>query len=169
MAATQEHLAHVHREMTSWKKRAGAAKAKLTKATGHIVRTLEVGTGAFVGGLLVGKLGSDDKTKDKSHVAGVPLDLGIALGLNLLGYFEVGGENSHHLNAFGDGFLGAYMSGVGFAKGKQWEATGKLFGASSTSALPTSATTTSGYDPATLARIMASVPPPGPIPSGPMG
>lgn len=163
-ALSHEHMRALHSEAHSWKKRAHAAKEKLTKATGHVVRTLEVGAAGFVGGLLVGKLGSDDKTKDKSKLAGVPLDLLLALGFNTLGYFDVGGENSHHLNAFGDGFLGAYTSGLGFSAGKKWQATGHLFGETTSAALGTSTTTSGAMDPLALARIMASVPPPPPIP-----
>lgn len=107
-------------------------QAKMEKTTEKVVRTLELGVAAAAGGIIQGKAGPDG-----AHVMGVPVDLGIGLGLNLLGLFDVAGKHSDHLNNLGDGFLAAYLSQAGFGIGSKWRTTGKLLGG-------TASTTTSG-------------------------
>ena len=66
------------------------------------------------------------KSKDPNgaHIMHVPVDLGAGLILNLLGYFDAAGSYSEHLNNFGDGFLAAYVSNLGFHIGDNWKKNG---------------------------------------------
>ena len=119
---THEYVAHLHKRGQSLYKRLEALKEKLSGTTAKAVRTLEVSTAAVVGGVIQGKGGPDG-----AKFMHVPIDLGAGLLLNLLGYFDAAGdEYSDHLNNFGDGFLAAYMSGLGFSVGQNWRATGKF-------------------------------------------
>lgn len=119
---THEHVAHLHKRGQSLYRRLEALKEKLSGTTAKAVRTLEVGAAAVAGGLIQGKGGPGGAT-----VFHVPIDLGAGLLLNLLGYFDAAGdEYSDHLNNFGDGFLAAYLSGLGFSVGNNWRETGKF-------------------------------------------
>jgi hypothetical protein len=81
-------------------------KAHAEKTTEKVVRTVEVGAMALGMGIVQGRSGSVE-------IVGVPLELGIGAGLNLLGYFGIAGKHSDHLNNLGDGALAAYLTTVG--------------------------------------------------------
>ena len=120
---TYEHLHHAVKKGESWRKRLEAYKEKLENATTKVVRTLEVGAAAAIGGIIQGKAGPDG-----AHFMHVPVDLGAGLVLSVLGYMDAAGSYSDHLNNFGDGFVAAYTSNLGFHMGTSWKNTGKLFG-----------------------------------------
>lgn len=131
---TYEHLHHAVAKGEGWKKRYLAYKEKiqgrLEGATIKVVRTLEVGSAAAVGGLAQGLM------KDP-HVMHIPVDLGAGLILSILGYFNAAGSYSEHLNNFGDGFIAAYTSNLGFHLGDTHKTTGKWsFGGTATAELP---------------------------------
>lgn len=103
-------------------KRLENLREKLSGTTAKAVRTLEVSAAAIAGGVIQGKAGPDGAT-----IAHVPVDLGLGLALNVLGYFDAAGEEySGHLNNFGDGFLASYLSNMGFHYGNKWREEGKL-------------------------------------------
>ncbi len=130
---THEHVQHLHRRGQQLHQRLTALKEKLSGTTARAVRTLEVATAATLAGVIQGKAGPSGATLP---VIGVPVDLGAGLLLNLLGYFDAAGdEYSEHLNNFGDGFLAAYLSNLGFSMGNNWRTTGKLLPAKATPAL----------------------------------
>jgi hypothetical protein len=127
---THEHVAHIHKQKESFRKRLEAYKERAKGATTKIVRTLEVTAGAAIGGVIQGKGTKIDPTTGKAHgpaLLHVPIDLGLGLALNLAGYFNVTGDQSDHLNNLGDGFIGAYASNLGFHLGEHWRVTGHLF------------------------------------------
>jgi len=121
MATT--HVHHLAHRAHSLHRRLEALRAKLSGTTARAVRTLEVSAGALVGGVIQGKAGPEG-----AHVLHVPVDLGLGLALNVLGYFDAAGDYSEHLNNLGDGFIASYLSNVGFGWGNSWRTTGKLFG-----------------------------------------
>jgi hypothetical protein len=128
-------LAHHHRPLTLAEK-----AAKLKKRAGSIagrgVRTLEVGAGAALGGLVQGM----SKSPNGAHIVKVPADLAIGLGLHLAGFLDLAGDEwSSHLNNFGDGFIGAYFSDLGFAVGKKKKETGSFFTKGASGSLSTPA------------------------------
>jgi len=129
-------LAH-HRPLTLAEK-----AAKLKKRAGSIagrgVRTLEVGAGAALGGILTGM----SKDPNGPHIVKIPADLAVGLGLHLAGFLDIAGDEwSSHLNNIGDGFIGSYFSDLGFAVGKKRRETGSFFtkGASASLAAPSAA------------------------------
>jgi hypothetical protein len=100
-----------------------ALKARGASIAHRGVRTLEVGAGAALGGLVQGM----SKDPKGAHILHVPADLGIGLGLHLAGFLDLAGdEYSSHLNNIGDGFIGAYFSDLGFSIGKRKRETGKF-------------------------------------------
>lgn len=123
MSITHEHVQHLARRGENLHKRLEKLREKLSGVTARAVRTLEVGTGALLGGVVTGHAGPDG-----GKIAHVPIDLGAGLILNLLGYFDAAGdEYSPHLNNFGDGFLASYLSSLGFGIGNNKRTTGTWF------------------------------------------
>jgi len=118
------HVHHLAHRAHSLHRRLEALRDKLSGTTARAVRTLEVSAAALAGGVIQGKAGPEG-----AHLFHVPVDLGLGLALNVLGYFDAAGEEySEHLNNLGDGFLASYLSNVGFGWGNTWRTTGKLFG-----------------------------------------
>lgn len=106
------------REMGSWKEKAMRARARLKSASKkadrvveQMVHTAEVGSAAFIAGVVQGRTGGVE-------VVGVPLDLGLAAGLHVLAFMGVGGRMSSHLHGFGDGFLAAFLATTGRGVGQ---------------------------------------------------
>ena len=121
MTTTAHAIAH---RAHSLHRRLEKMREKLSGTTAKAVRTLEVSAAALAGGVIQGKAGPEG-----AHLFHVPVDLGLGLALNVLGYFDAAGdEYSDHLNNLGDGFLASYLSNVGFGWGNTWRTTGKLFG-----------------------------------------
>lgn len=117
----REHVEFLAKRGQALHRRLEGLKERLTGATRKAVRTLEVAAAAGAGGLIQGKAGEEG-----SHIFHVPTDLGLGLGLNLLGYFNAAGDHSEHLNNLGDGFLASFTSSVGFGWGNTWRTTGKF-------------------------------------------
>lgn len=128
---THEHAQHLIKRTKSLRVRLDAMKERLRGGTQKIVRTGEVCAGAFAGGMLQGHAGPDGMT-----IVHVPVDLAAGVALNVLGILGAAGDYSDHLSNVGDGFLGAYLSSVGFAAGKKWQERGSLFGHKDTASLP---------------------------------
>ena len=120
-----------------WKEKAVRAQKRLQSATKRadvtietIVHTAEVGSAAFVAGVVQGRTGGVE-------VLGVPIDLGAAAALHVLAFAGVGGKMSGHLHGFADGFLAAFLATTGRGVGQAWaakeeatpaKATGELMG-----------------------------------------
>ncbi len=101
------------REVGNWKKKAMSARKRLQnvskktdKVVEQVVHTAEVGSAAFVAGVVQGRTGGIE-------VLGVPLDLGLAASLHGLAFLGIGGKASGHLHGFGDGFLAAFLTTTG--------------------------------------------------------
>lgn len=106
------------KDLTGWKGKALRAQnrmksisAKADKTVGIVVHTAEVSSAAFVAGVVQGRTGGVE-------VLGVPMDLGLAAGLHVLGFAGVGGKMSGHLHGFGDGFLAAFLATTGRGVGQ---------------------------------------------------
>lgn len=93
-------------------------EAVMTKA----VHSVESGAAAFTAGVVQGKTGGVD-------ILGVPLELGLGVGLNLAGYLGLGGRMSAHLHGFGDGFLAAFLTTQGQIVGRKMAGTAPAAGA----------------------------------------
>lgn len=96
--------------------RLSGIRKKTEKVTENAVRTVEVSAASFGWGIVEGRFGDKLTGESAVSVAGVPVALGLGLGLNLAGYLGLAGTRmSEHLHGFGDGFLAAYLTirGVG--------------------------------------------------------
>ena len=105
-----------------WKEKAVRAQKRLQSASKKadvaietIVHTAEVGSAAFVAGVVQGRTGGVE-------ILGVPMDLGAAAALHVLAFAGVGGKMSGHLHSFGDGFLAAFLATTGRGVGQAWAA-----------------------------------------------
>ena len=59
----------------------------------------------------------------------LPINLGVGALLLVGGHLDLaGGQWSSHLNQLGNGFVGSYLAATGYAFGKRWKESGKLFG-----------------------------------------
>jgi hypothetical protein len=160
---TTSALSKLHHHAHSLHRRVEAFKARGEKMADQAIRTVEVCTGALIGGVIQGKAGPKG-----AHLAGVPVDLGLGLAGKLAAFFDAFGRNSEHVGNVADGFLGAYVSQVGFGIGQRWLSTGSLGtalkGGASGGSLQGGGqqTATSGVmpSPAAMASIMSQVPDP---------
>lgn len=116
-------------ELGGWKAKAMRARARLQSASKKadevvetMVHTAEVGSAAFLSGLVQGRtteFNPDGSVKKQGgvEVLGVPLDLGLAAGLHVFGFMGIGGKMSSHLHGFGDGFLASFLATTGVGVG----------------------------------------------------
>lgn len=94
----------------SLRRRLGSLKAKGDAMANTVIRTAEVGMGAFVMGGVQGRFGD-------VSIGPVPVSLGSGLLLHAAGFAGVGGKNASHLHAIGDGCLAAYLATLGTGVG----------------------------------------------------
>ncbi|MFH1010985.1 MAG: hypothetical protein V1784_07105 [bacterium] len=111
---SQHDIMRMKDQVEKMKKRSSSVVEKSHELVSTIVRTAEVGAAAFSMGLVQGKYGGVE-------IVGVPMDLGLGLGLHMMGLLGVGGNMSHHLHAFGDGTLAAYLTTLGRTTGYAWK------------------------------------------------
>lgn len=127
---TADHLHHLARRHHATMKQLDGLREKFAGITNRFVGTVEVGAGAWLGGIIEGRTGG-------ATVAHVPINLVAGAALLAAGHLDIAGsEWSEHLNNIGNGFLGSYVAATGYAFGKRWGESGKLFGGSSQEALP---------------------------------
>lgn len=126
-----EHLRHVVNGRNALQRRLDGIKDRLAGTTEKLIRTGTVSAAAAVSGVIQGRGGPDG-----AHIFHIPIDLGLGVGLNLLGYFRAAGKQSHHLINAGDGFLAGFFSNLGFSWGNNWRVSGSLFGGKGQSTLP---------------------------------
>lgn len=92
-------------------------RKKAEHVTEKFVRTVEVSGAAFAMGVANGR--SHDP--EGVNIAGVPVDLGAGLALEVLGYMGAAGKHSDHLNNLGDGCLAHYAAVLGRGVGVTWK------------------------------------------------
>src|SRR4029077_12944206 len=119
---TEEHLHHMARRHHATMKKLDGLREKFSGITERFVGTIEVGAGAWLGGAVEGRTGGGTVLK-------VPINLGLGAVLLAAGHLDLGGtQESGDLNNLGNGFIGSYVAATGYAFGKRWKETGKLFG-----------------------------------------
>jgi hypothetical protein len=89
-------------------------KKKGEKVATTVVHTVEVGSSAFMFGMLQGKTGGIE-------LVGIPLELMSAIALHGAAFMGLGGKMSSHLHGFGDGALAAYATTMGRGIGLNWK------------------------------------------------
>jgi len=119
---TEEHLHHMARRHHATMKKLDGLREKFSGITSRFMGTVTTGAGAWLGGAIEGRTAGGTVLK-------VPINLGIGAVLLAAGHLDLAGEQySEHLNNFGNGFIGSYVAATGYAFGKRWKETGKLFG-----------------------------------------
>jgi hypothetical protein len=106
MHITQNHAKQALTKYEALKKRIAGLKEKSEHTVQQVVRTAEVGGAAFAMGLVQGRTGGVE-------IFGVPLELGLGLGLNVFGLLGGAGEHSDHLLNVGNGCLASYATTLG--------------------------------------------------------
>lgn len=92
------------------RRRLSMLKSKGDEMAGTMVRSAEVGMGAFVMGGIQGRFGD-------VSVGPIPVSLGSGLLLHAAGFAGVGGKNASHLHGIADGCLAAYLTTIGTGVG----------------------------------------------------
>jgi hypothetical protein len=122
MDITEEHLHHMAKRHHATMKKFDGLRDKFSGITQRFVGTLETGAGAWLGGTIEGRTGGGTVMK-------LPINLGVGFLLLAAGHLDLAGSQwSEHLNNIGNGFVGSYVAATGYAFGKRWKETGKLFG-----------------------------------------
>jgi len=119
---TEEHLHHMARRHHATMKQLDGLREKFGGITQRFIGTIETGAGAWLGGTIEGRTSGGTLLK-------VPINLGVGALLLAAGHLEVAGNQwSEHLNNLGNGFIGSYLAATGYAFGKNWKESGKMFG-----------------------------------------
>lgn len=119
---TEEHLHHMAKRHHATMKKYDGLREKLAHRAGFLFGTLETATGAWLGGAIEGRTGGMTVLK-------VPVNLGAGALLLVAGHLDLAGPQwSGHLNNVGNGLIGSYLAAVGFAFGKRWKESGKIWG-----------------------------------------
>jgi hypothetical protein len=119
---TEEHLHHMARRHHATMAKLDGLREKFAGITSRFVGTVEVGAASWLGGAIEGRTSG-------AALGPVPVNLGIGALLLVGGHLELaGGEWSGHLNNLGNGFIGSYLAATGYAWGKRWKESGKMFG-----------------------------------------
>lgn len=127
---TDDHIHHMARRTHQATSKLRALQDKFAGITTRFISTLEVSGGAFLGGVVEGRT-------DGGTVLHVPINLAAGAALLAAGHLELAGEDlSEHLNNVGNGLVAGYVASKGYAFGKRWHDTGKLFPGKDTAALP---------------------------------
>lgn len=137
MTITKKDAQQAVARLETIKKRIANIRERAEETTERIVATAEVGGAAFGMGVIQGKTGGVE-------VFGVPLELGLGLGLNAFALFGGAGKHSNHLHNVGNGCLAAYATTLGRGVGATWK--DKSLGAGTSSELP-AGTAASGLSP----------------------
>lgn len=152
-------LAHTHQEKEKYKKKWEGIKESLGSKVEATVCLLEVGAGAYLGGLVEGRT-------DQGTFMHVPLNLAAGIALAGAGIAGAAGEWSPHLTNLGSGFVASYAASAGFKFGKTWRGSGSLGAALKgaagvPAALPTPVAiptpAVAGYPPEVMANIAAQM------------
>lgn len=115
LSISKQQVMKIKRQAENMRKRAARAMEHAEGVIKVGVRTAEVGAAAFGLGVLNGKQG------EMPEIVGVPVDLGAATVLHIMGFMGVGGDLSDHLHAFGDGALASYLTTQGLTVGDEWK------------------------------------------------
>ena len=119
---TEEHLHHMARRHHATMKKLDGLREKFGGITQRTISSLEMGAGAWLGGAIEGRTAG-------AALGPLPINLGVGVLLLAASHLDLAGDKySEHLNNIGNGFIGSYLAATGYAFGKRWKETGKMFG-----------------------------------------
>lgn len=141
MTITKKDAQQAVARLESFKKRIANIRERAEETTERLVATAETAGAAFGMGVLQGKTGGVE-------VFGVPVELGLGLGLNAFALLGGAGKSASHLHNVGNGCLAAYATTLGRGVGATWKDKDKsaALGAGSSASLP-SGVKASGLNP----------------------
>jgi hypothetical protein len=121
MNITEQHLHHLARRNHATMQKLDAIKGRAAAIGTRLRSTLEMGFGAWAGGLLEGKTGG---------MAIGPLPINLLGGIALLGFgqLDITKGWGDDLSNVGNGLIGSYLAASGYALGKRWRDTGHFLG-----------------------------------------
>lgn len=102
---SKSDVVKMQKRISSLQSRAKNAIAKTESVVGEAVQTLEIGATAFALGVAKGRYGPVD-------IAGIPVDLGMALGLHAVAFVS-DSEMSDHMHSFANGAMASYLADLG--------------------------------------------------------
>jgi len=111
---TKRDAQHAVHRLQSIQRRIASIKERAEETTARIVTTAETAGAAFAMGVLQGRTGGVE-------VFGVPVELGLGLGLNAFALLGGAGKHSEHLASVGNGCLAAYAATLGRGVGATWK------------------------------------------------
>lgn len=111
---TKQAGSRAFQQLENLKKRVASIRERAEETTERLITTAEVGGSAFAMGVLQGKTGGVE-------VLGVPLELGLGLGLNAFALLGGAGKQATHLHNVGNGCLAAYATTLGRGVGATWK------------------------------------------------
>jgi hypothetical protein len=119
-----EHLHHMAKRLAHTNQKLADIKGKLSGFAERSIDTIEIGAAAWLGGTIEGRTDGA-----KLPIVGLPVNLAIGFGLMVVSHLHLAGEQwSNHVNNLASGFIGSYAAAVGYAFGKSWRETGKIWG-----------------------------------------
>lgn len=93
--------------------RARNVSKKADKVVETAVHTAEVGSAAFLAGVVQGRYGAIE-------IVGVPVELLGGIGLHMVGFMG-NSRNASHMHGFANGLLAAYATTAGRGVGRTWK------------------------------------------------
>ncbi len=114
MQITKRDAQHAVHRYEALKKRVANIRESAKASTEQVVASAETFGAAFAMGVVQGRTGGVE-------LFGVPIELGLGLGLNAFALLGGAGEASKHLNAAGNGCLAAYATTLGRGVGGTWK------------------------------------------------
>lgn len=121
MHVGEQHLHHLAKRLHSANRTIDEFLAKRHIRYAVLVNAAEIGAGAWLGGMIEGKTNNGTLPLVK-----MPINLGVGVGLSVLGLLDFTGRYGTHLANVGAGFLGSYAATMGYAFGKKWADTGSF-------------------------------------------
>lgn len=144
-----QHLHHLAKRLHHTNSHLARIQGNIADIAGRALGTIEVGAGAWLGGLMEGY--TDGKT-----LAKVPLNL--LTGLALIGASHapriVPNHLRDHLNSLGSGFVSSYVAAVGYAFGSKWKKEGFKFWGRHTLSQPYNTSSSGDLSDAQMANIV---------------
>lgn len=114
MQLTKTDMKKAAHRLDALKSRVANIRKQAERTTEKALATAEVTGSAFAMGLIQGRTGGIE-------VMGVPIELGLGVGLTIGGFLGMAGKHSDHLNNVANGCLAAYATTMGRGVGAAWK------------------------------------------------
>lgn len=121
MNMNEHHVHHLAKRLHEAHGKLDQLKGKISGYAQRGLGTLEVGAGAFIGGVVEGR------TEGGALFGTIPYNLAAGAALLAVGHLDLAGEEySEHINNVGNGLLAGFIASKGYAFGQNWHNSGSL-------------------------------------------